>query len=426
MADDTPSPDLPPAESETVAPPPQDGINKTIVEHHIVTDSAQEAKPKSKSATSRFLGPIFGLSKPAVGAVLVYSVFATGAWAYLLPNYLALTEQVKELETQVDRLETAVSDLSAEVDRYEEENEKLEENLEEFAEQNEQLQLSNALYAKLTKSLNNAVHELEEQNEILTESNEEYERLNDELNETAIALESEVNGLENAMDDIGNAALEAARLNDDLFDENEILQGLNGSLTEQVDTINGVILEMNGEIDRLEETVDDLESILGFLEDAADEVDESVDEIAAFLADQIEKNENLLLENLQNTYQQTANGWVCSFQSFFANDAFIENPDTPIGAADYPEVLLYIERNVLGPLCLDVVDFESFLAADNGLPTPTIDITVNQLISSVSEYTTSALNYYFPDEGEEGLTSEDWEEARYDCTNLPAELKFKA
>jgi len=412
-------------DTSSAAPPAPQDVSKTIVEHHIVTEP-QGAKPKSKSATSRFLGPIFGLSKPVMGVVLVYSVFATGAWAYLLPNYLALTEQVKELETQVDRLETAVSDLSAEVDRYKEQNEKLEENLEEFAEQNEKLQLSNALYAKLTKSLNTTVHELEEQNEILTESNEEYERLNDELNETASALESEVDDLEGAIDDIGETVLEAARLNDDLFDENVVLEGLNGTLTSKVDTINGVILDMNGEIDRLEETVDDLESILGFLEDAADEVDESVEEIAAFLADQIEKNENLLVENLQNTLIQTATGWVCSFQSFFANAAFIENPDTPIGAADYPEVLLYIERNVLEPLCLDVVDFESFLAADNGLSTPPVEVTVNQLISSVSEYTTSALNYYFPDEGEEGLTNEDWEAAQYDCSNLPDELKFEA
>jgi len=412
MADDAPSAIVPPAEASV--------SSKRMVK-------SQSVKPKkSKSAKSRFLGPIFGLSKPAVGAVLVYSVFATGAWVYLLPSFIALTQQVKELEAQVDLLETAVSDLSAEVDRYEEQNGKLEENLEELAEENEKLQLSNAIYAKLTKSLNNTVHELEEQNEILTESNEEYERLNSELNETAIALEIEVNALEAAIDDIGDASLEAARQNDDLFDVNEILQGLNGSLMEQVDTINGVTLDMSGEIDRLEETVDDLESILDFLEEAAEEVGESVEEIAAFLADEIRKNENLLLENLHNTYQQTATGWVCSFQSFFANDAFIENPDTPIGSDDYPEVILYVDRNVLEPLCLDVVDFQSFLSADNGLATPPVDVTVNQLISSVSEYTTDALNYYFPDRGEEGLTNEDWNEAQYDCANLPDEKKFSA
>jgi predicted RNase H-like nuclease (RuvC/YqgF family) len=355
---------------------------------------------------------------------MVYAVMATGAWAYLLPNFLALQDTVKELETQVDKLESAVTVLEGQVDRYEAENAKLEENLEEFEEQNKQLQLSNALYSKLTTRLNTTVEQLEEQNEILVASNDEYSRLNDELNNTAMILSNEVDTLEAAIDDIGETALEAARINDEFLDEAEVLEGLNGTLTEQVDTINGVIIDMNGEISRLEDLVDELRTILAFLDDAAEDIGESYEEIAAFLADQIETNQKFLIETLQNTYQQTASNWVCSFQSFFSGDAFINNPDSPIGAAAYTDVIEYVEDNVLVPLCLDRTDFEAFLAADNDLADPPVDVTVNQLISSVSEYTTAALNYYFPDEGETGLTDEDWEAAGYQCSGLPDESKF--
>lgn len=397
-------------------------INKKIVEHRIVTEPQPQAK--KKGVTSRFLGPIFGLSKPVVGAVLVYSVMATGAWAYLLPNYLALQETVKELETQVDRLEVAVTELESQVDRYEAENEKLEENLEEFATQNEQLKLSNALYAKLTTRLNNTVYELEEQNDILEANNEEYARLNTELNSTAMVLEDEVDALEMAIDDIGETALAAARINDEFLDEAQVLEGLNGTLSEQVDAINSVIIDMNGEIGRLQDLVDELRTILSFLDEAADDIGESYEDIAAFLADQIETNQNILMETLQNTYQQTAAGWVCSFQSFFAGDAFIDNPDSPIGVANYPDVIEYVEDNVLVPLCLDTSDFEAFLAENNGLANPPVDVTANQLVSSVSEYTTAALNYYFPDEGELGLTYDDWAAAEYQCSGLPDGQKF--
>ena len=394
--------------------------NKTIVEHRVITEP--QRKPNNRSIASRFLG--IGFSTPVVGGLLIYSFLATGAWAYLLPNYLALQETVKELETQVDRLQSAVTVLEGQVDRYEAENEKLEANLEEFEEQNNQLQLSNALYSKLTSRLNATIIDLKEQNEILVASNEEYERLNSELNNTAIALTDEVDALESAINDIGETALAAARINDQFLDESQVLDGLSGTLTEQVDTINGVIIDMNGEIGRLQDLVDELRTILTFLDEAADDIGESYDEISAFLANQIETNQNLLMETLQNTYQQTASNWVCSFQSFFSGDTFITNPDTPIGVPAYSDVMNYVEDNVLAPICLGRADFEEFLAADNGLTNPPIDVTLNQLISSLSEYTTAALNVYFPDEGETGLTYEDWEAARYKCSGLPGGSKF--
>merc|ERR1712151_811815 len=61
------------------------------------------------------------------------------------------------------------------------------------------------------------------------------------------------------------------------------------------------------------------------------------------------------------------------------------------------------------------------------------NVTINHLISIVESYTSMALDYYFPDEGEmmigvvdnsNGLTPIDWARADYTCKKLPKNKRF--
>ena len=337
---------------------------------------------------------------------------------------LSLNAQIDRLELQADRLDTAVTNLTVQVDLYEEENILLNDTVVEFELLNRQLNASNVLFSEQNEVLKGTVTELGDQNSILLASNQEYAEQNIELGATVTNLKGEVDILEAAIAGIGEAILKAAQANKDFLDESKILEGLDGTLSEQVGTINSVITDMDGEISRLEELVDELSKILTFLEDAAENLDESFTEIASFLAEQIETNQNLLKETLSNTYRQVSTSWVCSFESFFGGEAFIEDPNSAIGQSSYSDVIEYVNAAVLRVICLNQGDFESFMAAKNGQNIPPVRVTANQLIRSVSEYTTAALNYYFPDEGEGGLSEEDWQAADFRCRRLPGRKQF--
>jgi len=382
------------------------------------SDGSRRIKKKKRSARSLLFGT------PVVGMVCCYALAATGAFSYLLQMVLSLNAQIDRLELQADRLDTAVTNLTVQVDLYEEENILLNDTVVEFELLNRQLNASNVLFSEQNEVLKGTVTELGDQNSILLASNQEYAEQNIELGATVTNLKGEVDILEAAIAGIGEAILKAAQANKDFLDESKILEGLDGTLSEQVGTINSVITDMDGEISRLEELVDELSKILTFLEDAAENLDESFTEIASFLAEQIETNQNLLKETLSNTYRQVSTSWVCSFESFFGGEAFIEDPNSAIGQSSYSDVIEYVNAAVLRVICLNQGDFESFMAAKNGQNIPPVRVTANQLIRSVSEYTTAALNYYFPDEGEGGLSEEDWQAADFRCRRLPGRKQF--
>lgn len=285
---------------------------------------------------------ILGMSKPVAAIVSVLLLGSVGAGLFGWISNPFLTQQIKDLEAQVDRLNGQVDRLEAQVTRLED--------------QVDRLETSNELLETLNQHLNRTVDELQD--------------VSSSLNQTVWEL-----------------------------------QGLNQNLTL--------------ENDRLGRLNNELQSILLFLNETATNFDILYDDLVDTLAEQITANRVLVLQTLQNTYLQQVNAWDCAFRDIFRGESFVVEEDSAIGDSHLDSVLQYVEERVLSELCLDRNDFESFVIRRY----TTSNITTNELYQAVALYTNAALDYFFPDPGEEGgLTDQDWARAGYECDMVPAFL----
>lgn len=434
-------PGIAPAMSDMTSQPPDSPKSHSVmtIEHSV-------------ARTPRSAAFLFGMSKPVFAAVSAMMLLTSGSAAFFLSQYIRipgldnqidalenevtrleeqlgfLQEEIDRLTVEVDRLEIVVDDLAIENDRLEEQNIILAAANEEFADLNQQLNSSNAVlemqvqnFANTTETLTSEVDRLGEENEMLANSAE--------------ALEMEIDNLGAQVNNLTDANTNLTALNDELVvqvDElssnvtqlegvNDDLQQANQNLTNEVDRL----VDANAD---LEDQVNDLTSILQFLNGTIGSINDTFAEAVEVLTGLLQGNQVVLLANMQTSYGATVDGWKCDFVSDFAGEAFIEDPNSPIGEIDYTGVIGNVERNVLGPLCLETTDFEdyvntAFLSKPPGPPPPNT-VTWNQLNSAVERYTTFAIDYYFPDEGEDGLTTENWADAGYRCEGLPADLRF--
>lgn len=352
-----------------------------------------------------------------------------GVTGYLLSEYLAipgLDAQIKELESEVDRLTEQVNRLEQANDRFGVLNDELEANNEEYAAQNDRLERSNAFYSELNNQLNASNMELLNLNEFLNASNIEYGRLNGQLTNTIEDLNTQVDVLESVNTDLTATVLEYIKLNEGLSEETDTLDKLNADLTENLLSLNGALAELRAENGQLVELLDDLSTIASFLNETSSGLEQSYEYIANYLAEQIVANRAILTETLHNTLRQQTINWVCGLSIKFATEDFASDGTIPIGAERYPEVISFVEDNVLSVLCLDTGDFESYLASQVGDDiVPPTNTGLNTLMMSVMVYSNDAMSHYFPDAGETGGLSEAaWADASFRCENLPQESRF--
>lgn len=242
------------------------------------------------------------------------------------------------------------------------------------------------------EELEKQVDRLETEVDRLETQNDRYEMLNSQLNRTAAELEETnielrftADRLEFSVENLNNTVFDLEQVNRDLTAENVRYAELNAELT----------------------------TILDFLNETAENLNESYEAIVSFLAEQITANRVLVLLSLENTYDQQLMNWDCAFRDVFRGQAFITNEDIPIGD-DLPAVLTHVEEEILSEICIDTDDFEAFLNTRYSLGS----LTVNQLYQGVAVYVLAVMNYYFPDDGEPGLTPDDWAQAEYRCSNV--------
>lgn len=241
------------------------------------------------------------------------------------------------------------------------------------------------------RDLEAQVNNLNEEIDRLEIENNRYESLNSQLNLTVVDL-----------------ALNAERY-----------ESLNGQL-------NLTVIDLNATSQLLENLVNDLEienlqyselngeliSIVSFLNDTALGLDSSLEFVSGYLADQISANKELVVQSLENTYRQRVLNWDCDYRDIFREESF--GQDYSLAIANMDAVLGYLDQRVLSELCLSVQDFQRYL--DREYPGEIINTL--QLIRAVSLFTTSALDHYFPEPGESGLTANEWSEASYKCDLL--------
>jgi len=244
------------------------------------------------------------------------------------------------------------------------------------------------------------IDRLEGEVDRLASENNRYEVLNDELNVTVgelkginIALNGTANRLEETSQELGFKVA-------DLEQQNQVFEEQNGKLSK---------------------TVDDLVLISDFLNETSEGLNDSLEQISAFLADQIASNQAILLNTLENTYRQRKDGWNCDYNSVFGGRTYTLNFNAEIPSTEFNSIMDYASNRVLDELCFDRNDFTAFLERPEYAP-----LTTNRLNAAMTIYTERALDWYFPEANENGLTHEDWSAAAFDCENLGATQRFSS
>ena len=267
----------------------------------------------------------------------------------------------------------------------------LQESNSEFSQLNENLQVENNRYSEYTQTLNATVTQLVTELALTTETKQALQISLDEYKEIRETLEEEVLTLSNTA----------------------------GNLNSTVEELNKAIKDFQDENERFR-------TIVSFLEGEANGAQQSYDELARALEETIVRKRALAEIGVKERMNSELASWECGLDNAYGHLAFGKNFSLPIGYTYYDDVINYTNGKLLADFCIEIEDIESYLKNEfisEGTSLWTINL--ENFTKGVNVYTSAALNYYFPDEGDtNGLESESWEAANYECNNLPQDKKF--
>jgi predicted nucleic acid-binding Zn-ribbon protein len=403
-----------------------------------INHNVKTTKGRGGSVARGGAGLIFGMSKPFLLLGIV-ALLLTGSTGYLFRSWMKLPglntqieqleEQVAKLNSEIDRLSSQVDRLELENNRYESLNGQLNATVDELVHVKDDLNATSSQLEWTAGRLNETNQELEDRIEELVDENTEYKQLNDQLNETTTTLTGQVS--------LFRATLARMTL------ENQGLKNLTSALEEVAASLGNLTQEQNAtllqfqttltdfqeENSRLESNNEDLRTLVSFLNETSSGLGQNLDAITAFLANQIVTNQVLVLNSLENTYRQRVATWDCDYRDIFQGEAFVQDFTRVISATNFDTLILpYLEQRVLSELCLDTSDFDAYVQATTPPSSSTTDsltpLTSTRLLRSVLQYTSSALDYYFPESTEAGLSTEEWATASFDCENLERRFEW--
>eukprot|EP00521_Asterionellopsis_glacialis_P020755 CAMPEP_0195319662 /NCGR_PEP_ID=MMETSP0708-20121125/5640_1 /TAXON_ID=33640 /ORGANISM="Asterionellopsis glacialis, Strain CCMP134" /LENGTH=447 /DNA_ID=CAMNT_0040385921 /DNA_START=1160 /DNA_END=2506 /DNA_ORIENTATION=- len=330
--------------------------------------------------------------------------------------------QIDRLEDQADAVQEELKIFIAQNNRFRDSNIKLRSSVTELEEQNEIFNASNALFMDLNEDLNSSVAELEAQNQLLSESNAVFKELHEDLEERSTDLKVQVTGLESNVTNLSevNQALSdnIAQLNDHPIHVLSYSPTLwhttlnNGDLvfiSHEVCITKGIIVLAFPIIDSLQ-----INMFRIFHEYLLVAINVS-DMTLAISSGTHEKYGTYLFAAVDN--------WECKYNDAFRNTHFMRDENKiPIGSKWYAKVSDYTKERVLDDLCLKSDDFDLFLGEliFNVSEVP-VKIVSSDYKRGMDVYLQRAFMHYF---GGDGLTSQDWYDAEFDCELLPEELKF--
>ena len=302
-----------------------------------------------------------------------------------------------ELDGSTTQLQMEVARLTAANEEYQRLNDRLESNIKDLQTSNTELQRQNQIVVGLNGDLMNTKQKLDTEIEELKEENTKLEETISNLNTAVDELDNQVNGLQTT---------------------NEQLKTSIEDLTLELDRTELQITE-------LQNINDGLQTIASYIEESSQGLDETYEELTQYLAEQITVYREVAKSTLQNIYTQRVALWDCAFRDTFAEEPFAtaNGGNIPIPRRKFEEdVLEYIDERVLSELCVSKNSFKDYL--EDIFVDPVY--TTNHLISGLNSYTNLVLDFYFPpDDNEEGLSSDIWAEAGYDCEKLPQGKQFQ-
>jgi len=352
---------------------------------------------------------------------LLYSLIVTGiaTWFFrrireipgLNDEINDLSEQIGSLNLEVHRLNDVIENLDDQINRLESTNSDLEDTRDSLAEENK-------VTKELVVQLNNTNINFSNLNSELQSENSRYFNYTQRLNETVQELVTDLAASTAAKEDLTNALNDYKEIRATLEKEVEELSDTAGNLNSTVQDLNEAIADFQEENDRFR-------IIVTFLEDEADGVQKSFTELTVALAETILRKNALAEIAVEERMKAELAGWECGLVTAFGTTSFVQNVDAPIGFTHYNDVMDYVEKKLLSDFCVDTIELESYLEKEileEGQNLWTISL--NDLTRGANSYTYKVLDYYFPDEEENGLDSVTWDAANHDCTNLPEDKKF--
>ena len=199
---------------------------------------------------------------------------------------------------------------------------------------------------------------------------------------------------------------------DRLETQNDIYADLNNKLNVTSKELNASVTELTVQVDELEELNQDLNSVALFLNETAGRIDQSYEAITKHLADQIEANKVLVLANTESLMKEIVAEFSCTYKNIYLSEDWGKDFSLVIPNDAWVDVKSHVYEDVLEELCLDEGDFVGYFGDEYSVRNS------ENLLSALNVYTKTAIDWYYPEQGESGLTYEDWSAASFKCKNL--------
>jgi len=361
-----------------------------------------EKRPQQKRSAAGLISFLFAYSKLGCFCAIAYLIVSTGLAGWFLAGYIKLSQ----IRSQYDILEKNTEYYAQQNEIHKQLNQDLKRQVDVLREQRILQTAENLRYKQENRYLNSTVHaykganlDLNDHILGLQETNLNYKMSNEALNITRYFLSVKVQDLGKTVVSINNTSENLLVISEDLRQS---------------------ILVLNTTTAALSFEVEKLENVVQFIENHATENQENFDLLIASLGQMIGENRKILKEIRRQTLKQDMSKAVKDG----LDELLIYFQFKPDGRLDseanglYTNCLKKIENDVLREICGNVTGFEEYLFAEVGESGSTANrISFKNLWKVSNSYADLVQTHYFSERAG-GVTSSEWEDANYKCSDL--------
>jgi len=358
----------------------------------------------------------------SIACIVGLAVLAGFGW-FEIPS---LNDQIDRLKGEVNRLENEINRLSNEVDNLGEQNNRKRSINGNLSTKYDDLIKTNLNLQKVANNLNGELDILMETNSELKGEvvelrarNDNFSRNNSDLEQTEKTLNETLDIFNEELKDLIFQSSSLFNVTGDLEDLTEKLAkaDLNGTVSELNDSLNNVTTQVN----QMEMLHSDLVTVIAYLGNGTEGLTKSLGEINdTFIEDSVDFNAESATGSVDTLMKKIKRNCFCdnrhNYGIVFKNETWAQNEDSPIDNVD--AVITYVNECALKELCLDSSNFKAYLLERYSSPT-TVDLE-----SEFTNYTNEALDFYYPEKDDNGLSLQDWEDATFNCEKLPDNKRY--
>jgi len=374
----------------------------------VVVMHSDEKGPQKKRGAVGLVSSLFAYSKLGCFCAIAYLIVSTGLAGWFLAGYIKLSQ----IRSQYEILEKNTEYYAQQNEIHKQLNQDLKRQVDVLREQRILQTAENIRYKQENRYLNSTVRaykganlDLNDHILGLQETNLNYKMSNEALNITRYFLSDKVQALGKTVISINNTK--------------ENLLVISADLRQSILVLNKTTAALSFEVEKLE-------NVVQFIEDHATANQESFDLLIATLGQMIGENRKILKEIRRQTLKQDMSKAVKDglddlltyFQ--FKSGGRLDSEANGL----YSKCLKKIENDVLREICGNVTDFEEYLLAEGVESGSTANrISFKKLWKISNSYADLVQAHYFS-ERDGGVTSSEWEDANYKCSDLDPVAQF--